>query len=30
MPSQWEYQVGPCPGIDSKFQISIYLPPTAN
>lgn len=19
MPSQWEYQVGPCPGIDSKF-----------
>ncbi|KAJ5082761.1 Glutamine synthetase beta-Grasp [Penicillium argentinense] len=20
MPSQWEYQVGPCPGIDSKFD----------
>lgn len=23
MPSQWEYQVGPCPGIDSKFLLRV-------
>ncbi|KAJ9487684.1 Glutamine synthetase [Penicillium thymicola] len=25
MPSQWEYQVGPCPGIDSKFVKSLTM-----
>lgn len=25
MPSQWEYQVGPCPGIDSKFCKSLTV-----
>lgn len=26
MPAQWEYQVGPCTGIESKSNISISCP----